>query len=121
MRKFIILVLVTSMLAACKEETGISEVTVRSPSFEVLKVVSEAEDLAYIESTWRALSSFSDFPVPDGQGEFKWYKLDVVTSSGKGAGRWLYDPRGYLMRPTKTLNQRYRVKDVDKLNEVLGI
>lgn len=95
----------------------VHRVVVRDSEFRVVSEISSEPDMAKFQQHWSSkvtttLNSVQPYSA------FK-YKLDI--SSGTGAGRWLYNPNGLLVKLDKRDRPILQINDPHAFNALLGI
>lgn len=98
----------------------VSEIKVWSPDFKEIKAITNPKDITTILEMW-AETEIEPKKTIQPLKHGKPYKIDFKGDSKSINGRWLYNKTGYYRLLSKAPQKTYKVKNVNKLNQQLGI
>ncbi|TCI01063.1 hypothetical protein EZV61_19360 [Corallincola luteus] len=96
------------------------EIRVFDPEFNVIKVITEKDEVARVLALWEVAEESSEISLHPLESR-DLYKVDFYSESSPLSGRWLYVESGHYQRLSKSRMETFKVKKVSELNERLGI
>ncbi|MCP4129589.1 MAG: hypothetical protein GY754_01110 [bacterium] len=109
----LIIIIFLSLIISCQKSypRGITQVTIKSKSFDWVKELSR-EEIVYLE---KAFPTFQKINLPP---DYQWsYSINI--KSKKSGGSWLYNKKGYIARLNYSLKPSYKIPNPEEFNKKL--
>lgn len=120
MKKILLIKILFLALFCGNLQAEVNEIKVWSPDFKTINTITNQNQIQLIVKYWSEAEikqKSSENPLK----HEKLYKIDFKGNSKVISGRWLYSKSGYYKYLSKAPQKIYKVNNVSKLNEQLGI
>ena len=92
----------------------ITQIVVWDSNFKLVTTISEKDSTKGLNELWKAKKVAKPASSPNWK-----YEIDVYAS--KEASRWLYDPKGFAMKSTKSKSPIYSIPSPERFNRLLEV